>query len=159
MSPGRELLLITGIPGTGKTCYGNKFARRFGFVHVDLDDQQTLNGLAYDPAQFIAELTAQRRSVVVTWRFFPDEDIAAVLQFRNAGFKWIWFDGNRPAALREFQKRGTVQDELFHAQIDRVENSKIVERLRPTIINSFDQDGKFKPADRLLRDIKRSFTF
>src|SRR5207302_8927975 len=124
--PQRDLLLITGIPGTGKTCYGNTFARDFGFVHVDLEDQQTLNRLASDPTQFISQLTGQQRSVVVTWGFVPDDvQTAIVLQFRDAGFKWIWFDGNRPAALREFRKRGTVSEELLYAEMSRLENSRM----------------------------------
>ena len=157
MFPQRDLLLITGIPGTGKTCYCNKFASDFGFVHLDLEDRQTLNRLANDPARFIAELTAQQRSVVVTWGFLPDQvQTGIVLQFRDAGFRWIWFDGNRPAALREFRKRGTVPEQLLHLQMERIENSKIVERLRPTIIDPFDKNGKFKPADRLLDEIRNA---
>lgn len=53
------LLLISGIPGTGKTSYGNKFASEFGFVHDDLEDQQTLNRLAANPYQFIASSSQQ----------------------------------------------------------------------------------------------------
>jgi hypothetical protein len=49
-------------------------------------------------------------SNVVTWGFVPDHQTSEsiVLQFRAAGFMLIWFDGNRPAALREFIKRGTA---------------------------------------------------
>jgi adenylate kinase family enzyme len=116
----RALLLITGIPGTGKTCYGNKLASEFGFVHYDLEGEQTLNRLGANPAQFIADAAGQKGNVVVTWGFLPDQtQTALVLQFRNAGFKWIWFDGNRKAALREFQKRGTVPDALFHSSTSK----------------------------------------
>jgi hypothetical protein len=67
----------------------------------------------------------------------------------------IWFDGDRPAALREFQKRATVPEELFYAQMFRIETSKVVQRLGPMIINSLDKDGRFKRADRLLEEIRR----
>ena len=155
--PQRDLLLITGIPGTGKTSYGNKFASEFAFMHVDLEDPQTLTRLASDPSRFIAQLKGYRRTVVVTWGFVLDGvQTAIVLQFRSAGFKWIWFDGNRPAALREFRKRGTVPEQLLRLQMDRIENSKIVECLKPIIIDPFDESGKFKPADRLLDEIKRA---
>ena len=107
-TPKRDLFLISGIPGTGKTWYGDKFVEEFGFLHYDLEEQQTLNRFASNPAQFIADAVSQKRNVVVTWGFVPDHQpsIEAVLQFRNSGFKLIWFDGNRAAALREFQKRG-----------------------------------------------------
>src|SRR5579864_4379767 len=136
----RDLLLITGIPGTGKTTYGDKFAKEFGFVHRDLEDEQTMNRFNAYPAQFIGELLNEKKSVVVTWGFGPDceRSVFLVQQLRDAGFKWIWFDGNRPAALREFQKRATVQEIDLYVQMYRIEKSRIVDRLKPTIINSFD---------------------
>ena len=153
--PQSDLLLITGIPGTGKTWYGDKFASEFGFVHYDLEDQQTLIRFASNPSQFIRELLDQNGSVVVTWGFLPDQtQTALVLQFRSAGFKVVWFDGNRPAALRAFQERRTVSEALFYLQMYRIESTKVVERLKPTVINSFDADGQFKLAAQLLKEIR-----
>jgi len=156
MSQGHDLLLITGIPGTGKTTYGDKFAKEFGFLHHDLEDQQTLTRLAANPSQFIGELLNQWKNVVVTWGFGPDDEpsVSLVLKFRSAGFKWIWFDGDRPAALREFQKRATVQEVDLYVQMHRIEKSRIVERLKPTVINSFDDRGQFKPTKELLAEIR-----
>jgi adenylate kinase family enzyme len=160
MMPSHDLLLITGIPGTGKTCYGNKFAREFNFLHHDLEDQQTqtLNRFNSNPAQFIGELLKEERNVVLTWGFGPDCDrsVSLVLQLRSAGFKWIWFDGNRPAALREFQRRATVSEGDLRVQMHRIEQSRIVERLKPTVINSFDDRGQFKPTEQLLAEIRAS---
>src|SRR5438552_2268444 len=153
----RDLLLITGVPGTGKTWFGDKFAINFGFVHYDLEEQQTLNRLAANPAQFIAEIITRNENVVVTWGFLPDEtQTAIVLQFRNSGFKLIWFDGNRPAALREFQKRNTVPEELFYLQMYRIENSKVVNHIRPAIIDPFDGTGHFKSVNQLLTEIRQA---
>jgi hypothetical protein len=84
-------------------------------MHCDLEDQSTLDRLAANPTQFIADIASQNRDTVVTWGFLPDQtQTALVLQFRSTGFKLIWFDGNRPAALREFQKRATVPEALFY---------------------------------------------
>lgn len=152
-----DLFLITGIPGTGKTCYGNEFASRFGFVHYDLENQQTLSRFATS-AQLISEMLSLNKSVVVTWGFNPEDRPSVELlgQLRNAGFKWIWFDGNRPAALQAFRKRGTVSEEALAAQMQRIERSKVVERLKPTIIDSFDDLGHFKPTAQLLEEIRKA---
>jgi adenylate kinase family enzyme len=103
----RDLLLITGIPGTGKTCYGDKFAMEFGFVHHDIENQQVRDRIGRDPTQFIRELLNEKKNVVVTWGFHPKDELSLchLRQFRDDGFKLIWFDGNRPAALASFQKR------------------------------------------------------
>ena len=153
----RDLLLITGIPGTGKTWYGDKFASEFGFVHYDIEKQQTLHRLAADPTQFIADIVNQNRDTVVTWGFAPDDpaSVSVALQFKIASFKLIWFDGNRPAALREFQKRATVPEIAFYTQMYRIEDTKIVYHLKPIIINPFDGNGQFKPVADLLEEIKR----
>lgn len=132
----RDLLLITGVPGTGKTTYGGMFATEFGFVHHDLEDQQTLNRFVANRAQFIGELLNEKKNVVATWGFAPDDEpsVSLVLQLRSAGFEWIWFDGNRPAALREFLKRGTVQEIALYVQMYRIEKSGIVEQLNQQLL-------------------------
>ena len=154
----RDLLLITGIPGTGKTQYGDKFAKEFGFLHYDLEDQPTCDEFVANPVKFIGELLNEEKNVVVTWGFGPDDEpsVSLVLQLRGAGLKWIWFDGNRPAALREFQKRATVQEIAFYAQMYRIEKSRIVERLKPAVVNSFDNGGQFKSTNELLAEIRAS---
>jgi hypothetical protein len=62
--------------------------------------------------------------------------------------------GIGPAALREFQKRATVQEIAFYVQMYRIENSRIVERLKPIVINSFDDNAQFKAAKELLAEIR-----
>ena len=153
-----DLLLVTGIPGTGKTCYGEKFAEEFGFLHYDLEEPQTFSRFAANPMQFIANALSQHKNIVVTWGFVPDNQpsVAAVLQFRNSGFKLIWFDGNRQAALEQFQKRGTVPDALFELQMKRIEDSKIIDRLAPAVVDPFDDRGQFKPPQQLLAEIRRA---
>jgi adenylate kinase family enzyme len=150
-----DLFLIAGIPGTGKTCYGDRFAEEYGFVHHDLEEERTLNRFARDPQPFIADILALNKNTVVTWGFVPDHmQTSLVLQFREAGFKLIWFDGNRPAALREFRKRGTVPEELFHIQMQRIESSQVIEKINPAVIDSFDASGQFKKAAELLEELR-----
>lgn len=156
-TPKPDLFLITGIPGTGKTWYGDKFATDFGFVHYDLENQQALNRLTTF-AQFISELLSLKKSVVITWGFNPEDPLSLELirQLRNAGLKLIWFDGNRPAALQAFRKRGTVSEQALVAQMQRIERTRIVERLKPTIINPLDENGQFKSPGDLLVEIRRA---
>jgi hypothetical protein len=157
ISPKPALLLISGIPGTGKTYYGDKFASAFGFVHHDVEDPATAQRLSIDPAAFIEELTRLGRNTVVTWGFHPEDSLSVdiVRLFRNSGFKLIWFDGNRRAALSAFLKRGTVPEEAFVAQVQRIETTKIVEMLKPIIINPFNEAGQFKSAKQILEQVTK----
>jgi len=101
----RKLILITGIPGTGKTYYEKRFAEKFGFKHFDLENIDVLQRLVTAPSKFVADLLKNEGDIVATWGFVPnDHQIGIVHQFIAKGFKLVWFDGNRPAALREFIK-------------------------------------------------------
>jgi hypothetical protein len=92
----------------------------------------------------------------VTWGFVPTHaQIEVVNQFGANGFRLVWFDGNRPAALREFIKRGTVPEELFYAQMWRIENSKVIRQIKPRIVDTFDENGKFKGQAAVLVEIEK----
>ncbi len=162
-----ELFLITGIPGSGKTTYGNEFARMFGFAHYDLENQQTLNRLAANPMQFIDNNAQSGGKAVVTWGFLPDQSqISIVEQFKSSGFKLIWLDGNRQAALDRFDARAKTKSSSkaeyyrrmheFYLQMYRIETSKVIETITPVITNPFDAQGQFKSAEELLQELRRS---
>jgi hypothetical protein len=154
----RDLFLVTGVPGTGKTTFGNVLAREFGFQHFDFEDPATANRCVQDLDRFVDESLGLNHGIVVTWGFVPNHEysVSIVRQLRAREFKLVWFDGNRQAALREFQKRGTVPDHLFHLQMSRVDESRIVERLRPAVIDPFDANERFKPSAALLEEIRRA---
>jgi shikimate kinase len=151
--PKRDLFLIAGIPGTGKTTFGNALAKNFGFTHFDFEDPTTVNQCAPDPGRFIDDALRTNNHVVATWGFVPDHpySVATVCKFKDNGFKLIWFDGNRQAALKIFQTRAKQrsnseadydrQMEEFYLQMNRIEATKIVETLKPMIIDPFDAQG------------------
>jgi SpoVK/Ycf46/Vps4 family AAA+-type ATPase len=155
--PTPDLFLIAGIPGTGKTTFAESLSAQFGFVHTDLEDQPTLSRFAANPTQFIADLVSKNKDTVVTWGFAPDHQpsVALVLEFKTAGFKLIWFDGDRPAALRAFQKRGTVPEVLFYLQMYKIEATKIIDAIKPAVIDSFDAKGEFKSPAVLLKELRQ----
>jgi len=111
-----RLALISGIPGTGKTCFGDWLANQHGFVHIDLE----ASGLGADvwsmePAVFIDRARAGRPDLVVTWGFRPlPQDLARVRDLHAAGLTAWWFDGDRDAAFESFKDRpdhsGTEDD-------------------------------------------------
>jgi adenylate kinase family enzyme len=150
----RKLLLITGIPGTGKTCYGESFARNYGFVHHNLEQTDLLRRVLSNPAGFVEEILKIGKDTAVTWGFVPnDEQIKVVNLFKEKGFVLVWFDGNRPAALRKFINRKTVSEECFYRQMWAIEESHVVEKIKPIIVNTFDEHGEFKSSEAILEEI------
>jgi hypothetical protein len=148
---GVTLLLITGIPATGKTKVGNFLRDNKGFVHVDFEDPQAwpsqLQRQWGTPRELVDYLKNMKRPIVVTWGFMPgSSDEAVVRYFQEAGFTLIWFDGNREAARRAFIARGTVPTQALDAQMVRINNMDLA-AFEPIIIDTFDSAGNFLPIN------------
>jgi hypothetical protein len=159
-------LLVTGIPGTGKTTVGDYLAAEHGFDHLDFEKPATLvRFFGRSETGFRSEhdaLARAGRSVIVTWGFVPTAQLAAVLFMRELGFEWVWFDGNRDAARRAFCRRGTVPEAALDVQLAAIDQHIDLEQLRPRLLNTFDTAGDFRPlreiADELLAPAAASWS-
>ncbi len=134
-------LLITGIPGTGKTSIGNYLASVKGYEHLDIEAALKRHDAV--GAKIIKDfMDSPAENKVITWGFIPITDDAGVQQLLDVGYKLIWFDGNREAARREFLKRGDVPVEALDNQMAKIEKFD-VEKFKPIYINTFSEDGMF----------------
>lgn len=144
-----NILFIAGIPGTGKTSIGNYLKEQHNFTHINMEDPPKdwpgdLEQQATKLRECCEKVTPDKK-LVITWGFLPDHAnvlsvVKTILEYQPL---FIWFDGNRPAARREFVKRGTVQENLFNLQITRIDNTQIIRQLSPTLFNTFNADGIF----------------
>ena len=156
-------LLITGIPGTGKTNLGNYLAAECGYIHIDMESGDYISAIMTNPTSFIENLVNKHNNIVTTWGFVPsDEQIQIVNLFRNYDFRIIWFDGDRETARSKFIERDQKNGpeylksslETLDLQMSRIENSEVVNRISPIIVNTFKTDHTFKGLDQILNEIE-----
>ena len=105
-------LLISGLPGAGKSTFCAWLAHERGFVHVETDvlfgRDLAVNALAApDPAAVAAaatELMGRGPSVVLEWGFRPSllPQVEATI---SAGFDPWWLGGSEAAARRSYGQR------------------------------------------------------
>jgi hypothetical protein len=109
-----RLILITGIPAMAKTTVGDQLRDRHGFKHLNFEGAPLWhylpNGVTLDERR-IKQIKTQGRDVVITWGFVPDTQLAAMCALRDLGFCWIWFDGDREIALREYLALGRTKSD------------------------------------------------
>jgi hypothetical protein len=151
-----RLLLLTGIPGTGKTTLGNYLVEHHGFRHLDFETSTLPQFWQFGERGFrkqVAALKQQAQDTVVTWGFVPNSQLGMVKFMRSLGFEWIWLDGNRAAARRVFLARGTVSEELLDIQMEKIAAHVDLNALRPRIVNPFDEHGNFRPVERVVADV------
>ena len=64
-------LLITGIPGAGKTQFGEYLVSAHGFLHRDLEDTIEFADFVNNPLAYLLKLSAEGQKSVITWGFVP----------------------------------------------------------------------------------------
>lgn len=133
------MMIIWGVPGTGKSSFCRWLAKERGFVHVETD-------VGGDVARALA-LARQGRPVVIEWGMFVQSDtIDQVRQWQSAGAQPWWFDGDREAAYQAWRLANAYPDELWTTVLDVIRNRwHLVE--------------EFFGADRILRTVEAGPNF
>lgn len=145
-------LLITGIPGTGKTSIGKYLQDEKGYEHFDIE--ATFKKYGKEGMPMLREFLNKRAdNKVMTWGFIPTEHDNQVKEFQNLGYEMIWFDGDRDSARREFLKRGTVSEDLFDLQLSKIASMDL-NKFTPIKINTFDKNGEFLTHEEIFNLIK-----
>lgn len=89
------IILISGIPGTGKTFIGNYLEEHYGFQHTDLESQagRATRDLLQRKQfkKFLREVSNLGNLNVLTFGY-PPEWLHLVEQIARRGVKTIWFD-------------------------------------------------------------------
>lgn len=152
-----KLLLLTGIPGTGKTTLADHLVSHHGFVHFDrerFEHWPWLVRVLWDRAMVLFCLYAICCShrVVISWGFLPGKDEPVIKKLQALGFTLFWFDGDRQAARKAFVKRRTVPLRAWVAQLKRI-NGFDLQHFEPVMINPFGPKGSFRSKKTLVAEL------
>lgn len=115
------------------------------------------------PIMLIDYLDNGRTDCVISWGFpaqYPDIEI--IIELKKRGFKLIWFDGDRNAALNSFIKRETekksdilIQEKIqdFNNHVHAIDSFNVISKTHPVIINPFDDKGLFRQFEEIIIEI------
>jgi hypothetical protein len=108
------VLLLSGIPATGKSSFGRYLARDHNFAHYDLEchprgwpHPELKPVWDWSRADFAAQLKVFHPRVALDWGF-PIGGISWVRELLAAGVRLVWFAGDIARARELFLKRGGV---------------------------------------------------
>lgn len=140
------LLLLSGVPATGKSTFGRWLERNCNVAHIDLENGG-LGRFALAPAwhpicrlppppdvtPFVSALRGLGRPVALDWGF-PPVWLPLVMALHEAGIAAWWFDGDRVAARRVFMERDTVPVAALDRQVREIGKHQLVP---PTTVDSW----------------------
>lgn len=149
-----HLILLAGIPATGKSHFCRWLSAQHGYVHVDIEKADFRHSLGLCHVWDIMEssgdalplITALRRlgpRVILDWGF-PPHCLPIVTTLKNNGANLWWFDGDYDKARHEFIKRNTVALASFDHQINQIRQSwnKISAVFEGRCMNVLDANGQ-----------------
>lgn len=135
----QNIILVSGIPASGKSTYARWLASSKGYCHLDVDFAANA-GIRIDA--WLESVRQSQTSAVIDWGF-PPSCLDTVKWLVSQGVEQWWFDGNREVAKAMFlerRKRGEhpAGIEAFVYQMDQIQVnwSKIEEVFRARIIHS-----------------------
>jgi len=150
----RKLILIAGIPGTGKTTTGNFLAEKYGYIHIDMEEDYRTSKILENPEIFINKLFSGNSNIVVTWGFSPDQEtIDVVNKLMEYGFGIFWFTGDRQIARGQTVKRGDYDEKVLQTQMVALNEWNVPKKINARIINVFNEQGNFKNKTDIAKEI------
>ena len=150
--PEEVVLLLTGVPATGKSTFGKYLCQEAGFAHYDLECYP--DGWAHveprpfwqqrDLPGFMAQVTSLDARIALDWGF-PPACRPMVDHLRALGATLVWFDGDRRRARELYVERGKYDVGLFDGQVARIDAAGLPHSLACPVITTLGATGV--PAD------------
>jgi hypothetical protein len=155
------ILLVSGIPASGKSTYCRWLAEEKEFLHFDIDHRQ-FKGTGVDQQwegmfrptgsvePFLATIRQWLRSVAVDWGF-PPAKLGVVSDFKEEGVDLWWFDADKTAARKKYVERGGQALGAFDAQVSSIEKAWpfISELVCDHIITTLNPNGKYMAPQQI----------
>jgi hypothetical protein len=158
-------VLISGIPGSGKSHFGRWLAQHKGAFTVDVDTfgvraaglqpvweafKQTL-----DARQLIEQLSRRHALWAWVWGFPPLTRIEVVRAFVAGGAAGWWFGGDRGWARKYFCERDNTAGERFDRQCADIDAAwpAIQAIFGEHLVDTIAPDGTRLPCEEIYRRI------
>lgn len=109
-------LLVSGIPGTGKSTFSRWLVRQHGYSRCPLADEDEPSARFFEE---IDDTLAKSSDVVIDWGF-PPSLLEHVRRLVGRGVVNWWFDGDRAAALQSYLSLGKPRS-AWNAQLAAID--------------------------------------
>jgi dephospho-CoA kinase len=155
------VLLVTGLPGCGKSTFVRYASERRKGRAVILEElapddelrRLWLSGLLKGDAKaFVRALRNHPREAVVEWGFPVNAPcIAFIKSMKDNGVRVVWFECPDDVALARYRERDDRPVEPFDAQVSSIRENyeSIMGEVEPEIIDVLDLDGSARSTEEL----------
>ena len=157
MIPEKSIILLSGIPATGKSTFGRYLSRKHQFAYYDLEcHPRGWPHPEFKPtwddsrSDFVAMLRRHHDRTALDWGF-PPECLPWVNQLQAQGVRLIWFSGDLDCARRVFEQRGGIDPHRFDDQIRKIRDAEFPELLDCVVVEALPASGVFLDMTQIER--------
>ena len=147
--PNQIIILLSGMPATGKSTFARHLEREHGFAHYDLEcyprgwPHPEMKGTwDADRSAFVGQVREYHDRVVLDWGF-PVSCVLWVEELRRCRAQLVWFDGDVAVARRVFDERGGIAIEHFEKQVADIHNACYPASLDCLVVLALSASGVF----------------
>ena len=149
MVPKQIVLLLSGLPATGKSEFARYLARDHGFAHYDLEcyprgwpHPELIETWSTDRAAFVARLRQKHDRVVLDWGF-PVRCLSWLKELQAQNVQLIWFNGDVNRARKNFVQRGGSDVANFDTQVRQIQQAGYPDSLKCVVVPALSAGGDF----------------
>jgi hypothetical protein len=160
----RPVILLAGIPGSGKSSFAEWLAREKGFIHVDMEkDGLDKHGFREHwerfcndttSSDFVGVLLKHSNPIALDWGF-PVHCLNIVASLQKQGIVLWWFTGDRLHTRNYFEARGTIPPVAFDNQYASISASwtKIAPVFGSNVVRTVRTDGTHASNEEIYKQI------
>ena len=168
--PGSRLLLLAGVPATGKSTFAGRLHAERGYFKFVLEEiiparaskdeaevwklwQEAVQ--TSDASRLVKKLRNLPGPVVVEWGFPINQAcIRCVESMKQNGMRLLWFECPDDVARDRFVERATVPVAAFDIQMPRIRaNYDSITALGPEIVDVISPQGMSKTVEEIEAEI------
>lgn len=159
-----KLVLLCGIPATGKSAFGKYLQEKYNYTYISIDDeswqdkkmQSLWNHIfqaksEYDAVEkFACYLHENYKNVVLDWGF-PMDKIRIAELLKRQWFEIVWLSCSTSLARQRFLQKHKNSATYFDTQIKNIKDNtdRIFKNLEPKVIDVLIKDKKDKTMDEI----------
>ena len=153
--PKNCIILLAGVPASGKSTFGRHLSRAHDFAHYDLEcyprgwpHPELKSFWDTSLAVFISQIKQYHPRVALDWGF-PVHCLPVVRELQHQRVRLLWFQADVSQARKVFVERGGIALSNFDKQVADIGKAGYPKTLACEVVETLSNGGTFLDLEKI----------